>query len=51
MTDIQKGSKDLDLNKIEDIVNQNFRKSINPDASEQQVQDMTNAQPAEQPTA
>jgi len=51
MTDIQKGAKDLDLNKIEDIVNQNFRKSMSPDASEQQVQDMTNAQPAEQPAA
>lgn len=51
MADIQKGSKNLDINKIEDIVNQNFLKSVKPDASEQQIQDLANAQPAEQPAA
>lgn len=51
MTDIERGSKDLDLNKIEDIVNQNFLRSTSPEASEQQVQDVANAQPAEQPAA
>lgn len=46
MSDIQRGYQDLDINKIEDIVNQNFMKNVSPDASEQQVQDLANEQPA-----
>jgi hypothetical protein len=50
MSDINRGYTELDKNKIEDIVNANsINASIDP--AEQQVQDMANAQPAEQPAA
>ena len=44
MTDIQRGYKNLDVNKVEDILTQNHASAIQTDAADQQVQDMTNAE-------
>lgn len=44
MNDINRGYRNLDKNKVEDLINQR-NVSITPDASETQVQDMANAQP------
>jgi hypothetical protein len=48
MTDINRGYRNLDKNKVEDILNQQGAVNIQADESETQVQDMTNAA---QPTA
>ena len=45
MNDINRGYRNLDKNKVEDLINQR-NISTTPDASETQVQDMANAQPA-----
>ena len=45
MTDIDKGYRELDVNKVEDIINLGGAVNAQLDASEQQVQDMTNEQP------
>lgn len=44
MSDIQRGYKNLDANKIEDILTQNHASTTQVDAADQQVQDMTNAE-------
>jgi hypothetical protein len=44
MTDINKGYKQLDVNKIDDIVNLGGAVNTQPDTTEQQVQDMSNDQ-------
>jgi len=47
MSDINRGYRSLDKNKVEDIINQQLTKSAAAvDASETQVQDMANEQPA-----
>ena len=48
MNDINRGYRNLDKNKVEDILNQQGAVNIQADAAEAQVQDMTNA---EQPAA
>jgi hypothetical protein len=48
MNDINRGYRNLDKNKVEDILNQQGAVNIQADAAEAQVQDMANA---EQPTA
>jgi hypothetical protein len=48
MQDINRGYKNLDKNKVEDIINQFGVVNTNVDASETQVQDQANA---EQPAA
>ena len=48
MTDIDKGYRELDVNKVEDIVNLGGAVNAQLDAAEQQVQDMTNEQPPAQ---
>jgi len=48
MQDINRGYRNLDYNKVEDILNQSGAVNITPDATDQQVQDMANAQPAAQ---
>ena len=48
MNDINRGYKNLDKNKVEDILNQQGAVNIQADAAEAQVQDMANA---EQPAA
>jgi len=48
MNDINRGYRNLDKNKVEDILNQQGAVNVQTDASESQVQDMTNA---EQPAA
>jgi hypothetical protein len=45
MTDIDKGYRELDVNKVEDIINLGGAVNAQLDAAEQQVQDMTNEQP------
>lgn len=44
MADIQRGYTNLDSNKIEDIVSQEDVMGSNPEGSEQQVQDVQNAE-------
>jgi hypothetical protein len=46
MHDINRGYRNLDKNKIEDMVSKRNVMAATPDASETQVQDMANAQPA-----
>jgi hypothetical protein len=48
MSDINRGYRNLDSNKVEDILNKQGVVVAQPDAAETQVQDMANA---EQPTA
>jgi hypothetical protein len=48
MNDINRGYRNLDKNKVEDILNQQGAVNIQADAAEAQVQDMANA---EQPAA
>jgi hypothetical protein len=48
MNDIDRGYRNLDRNKVEDIVTQQHIAKQEPDATEQKIQDMTDA---EQPTA
>ena len=48
MNDINRGDRNLDKNKVEDILNQQGAVNIQADAAEAQVQDMANA---EQPAA
>jgi hypothetical protein len=48
MNDINRGYKNLDKNKVEDILNQNGIVAAQPEAAEQLAQDQTNA---EQPAA
>ena len=48
MNDINRGYRNLDKNKVEDILNQQGAVNIQADAAESQVQDMANA---EQPAA
>lgn len=48
MNDINRGYRNLDKNKVEDILNQQGAVNITADAAEAQVQDMANA---EQPAA
>jgi hypothetical protein len=48
MSDINRGYRNLDSNKVEDILNKQGVVTSQPDAAEAQVQDMANA---EQPTA
>jgi t-SNARE complex subunit (syntaxin) len=48
MSDINRGYRNLDSNKVEDILNKQGVVVSQPDAAEAQVQDMANA---EQPTA
>jgi hypothetical protein len=48
MSDINRGYRNLDSNKVEDILNKRGVVVLQPDAAEAQVQDMANA---EQPTA
>ena len=43
MADVDRGHKNLDSNKIEDVVNQYGVATAAPDASEEAVQDMSNA--------
>jgi hypothetical protein len=43
MADVDRGHRNLDSNKIEDVVNQYGAAAAAPDASEEAVQDMTNA--------
>jgi hypothetical protein len=43
MADVDRGHRNLDSNKIEDVVNQYGVATAAPDASEEAVQDMTNA--------
>ena len=43
MSDINRGYKNLDSNKVEDIVNQFGVAQAAPEASDEAVQDMTNA--------
>ena len=43
MADVDRGHKNLDSNKIEDVVNQYGVATATPDASEEAVQDMSNA--------
>ena len=45
MNDIDRGYRNLDRNKVEDIVTQQHITSQEPDATEQQIQDMTDEQP------
>lgn len=52
MSDINRGYRNLDQNKVEDIVTQGHAPAYQPDAAEQQIQDITNAETGtEQPTA
>ena len=46
MTDIDKGYRNLDVNKVEDIVGQSGSVNAQVDPAEQQAQEMTNEQPA-----
>ena len=46
MHDINRGYRNLDKNKIEDMVSKRNVMAATPDAAETQVQDMANAQPA-----
>ena len=49
MNDVNRGYRNLDQNKVEDIVTQQNASKNQPDATEQQIQDMSNAeQPATQ---
>jgi hypothetical protein len=48
MNDINRGYSNLDKNKVEDILSQNGAVNYQADETEQQVQDITNA---EQPEA
>jgi hypothetical protein len=43
MNDINRGYRNLDQNKIEDIITQQHASKSTPDAAEQQIQDKTNA--------
>lgn len=43
MADVNRGHRNLDLNKVEDIINQNGIVQSQQDASEAQAQDITNA--------
>lgn len=45
MHDINRGYRNLDVNKVDDILNKDGAVNIMPDASDQQVQDMANAEP------
>jgi hypothetical protein len=44
MADIQRGYNNLDSNKIEDVITQDHVMGRNPEGSEQQVQDVQNAE-------
>jgi len=44
MNDINRGYRSLDQNKVEDIVTQQHAVNYEPDATEQKIQDMTNAE-------
>jgi hypothetical protein len=46
MHDINRGYRNLDKNKVEDILSRQNTMASQPDAAEAQVQDMANAQPA-----
>jgi hypothetical protein len=46
MHDINRGYRNLDKNKVEDILSKQNAMAAQPDAAEAQVQDMANAQPA-----
>lgn len=46
MHDINRGYRNLDKNKVEDILSRQNTMASRPDAAEAQVQDMANAQPA-----
>jgi hypothetical protein len=49
MNDINRGYRNLDQNKVEDIVTQQHASKFQPDAAEQQIQDIANAE--QTPTA
>jgi hypothetical protein len=45
MHDINRGYRNLDKNKVDDIINKHLTMSVAADTGEEQVQDMANAQP------